>query len=384
MKAVHFGAGNIGRGFIGALLYESNYETVFLDVNGTVVDALNERKSYDVTLMGTEQQAIHVEKVRGINTLSHPAEGADAIVQSDLVTAAVGPKVLPMISSLIAEGLRVRFEKNPQPLNIIACENMINASSLLKEHVYTHLTELEKETADRLIGFPNAAVDRIVPDQASDDVLAVAVEPYYEWVVEKPALKGEVPAVEGITYVDDLSPFIERKLFTVNTGHTVPAYFGRYKGFQTIFDAMQDEEIEELLRGALSETGEVIIQEHGFDRAEHEAYIQKIIGRFQNPNISDHVTRVGRGPLRKLGKNDRLIRPASLYWQLTGKEPVHLATVIAAVLLYVNDEDPEAKQLQEMIAAQGFEKTLQEVAELEADDPLIPIIMKRVEELQRK
>lgn len=384
MKAVHFGAGNIGRGFIGALLSESNYETIFLDVNGAVVDALNERNSYVVTLMGAEQQTIDVENVRGINTLSHPAEGAKAIVESDLVTAAVGPKVLPMISSLIADGLKARFEKNPQPLNVIACENMINASSLLKEHVYTHLSDQEKEMAERLIGFPNAAVDRIVPDQTSDDALAVAVEPYYEWVVEKPALKGEVPAVAGITYVEELGPFIERKLFTVNTGHTVPAYFGRYKGFQTIFEAMQDEEILQLLEGTLSETGEVIVQEHGFDRAEHENYIHKIIGRFQNPNVSDHVTRVGRGPIRKLGNNDRLIRPASLYWQLTGKEPVHLATVIAAVLLYVNDEDPEAKQLQEMIAVNGYGKTLQEVAELEQDDPLIPIVIKRVEELRRK
>lgn len=384
MKAVHFGAGNIGRGFIGALLYESNYETIFLDVNGTVVDALNDKKRYEVTLMGAEQQTIQVENVRGINTLTHPAEGADAIAQADLVTAAVGPKVLPMISRLIAEGLRTRFEKNPQPLNVIACENMINASSLLKEHVYSHFSEPEKEMADRWIGFPNAAVDRIVPDQTSDDVLAVAVEPYYEWVVEKPAIKGAVPDVAGITYVEDLAPFIERKLFTVNTGHTIPAYFGRYKGFQTIYEAMQDEEIEQLLQGALSETGEVIVREHGFDRKEHENYIQKIIRRFQNPNISDHVTRVARGPIRKLGKNDRLVRPARLYWQLTGKEPVHLATVIAAVLLYVNDEDPEAKQLQEMVAAKGYGKTLQEVAELEQDDPLIPAVVKRVEELQRK
>lgn len=384
MLAVHFGAGNIGRGFIGALLFESGYETIFLDVNGTVVDALNKKRQYDVTLMGTAQQKIHVENVRGINTLTNPAQGAEAIVQSDLVTAAVGPKVLPMISSLIADGLKARFIQNPAPLNVVACENMINASSLLKEHVYSHFSAEEKELADRLIGFPNAAVDRIVPDQTSEDILAVAVEPYYEWVVEKPAIKGEVPNVEGITYVDDLGPFIERKLFTVNTGHTVPAYFGRYKGFQTIYDAMQDSEIQQLLQGALSETGEVVVQQHGFDREQHQQYINKIIGRFQNPNISDHVTRVARGPIRKLGKNDRLIRPASLYLQLTGKEPVYLATVIASVLLYVNEEDSEAKQLQAMIKAKGYVETLHEVAELEADDPLVKIIIKHVEELKRK
>lgn len=374
MQAVHFGAGNIGRGFIGALLYESNYSTVFIDVNDKVIDALNEKGEYNVTLMGMEQDVARVADVRGINSVKDPDQVVEAIKNADLVTAAVGPNILPMIAGLIAEGLKMRLKDKAEPLNVIACENMINGSSLLKEHVYKHFSDEEKSAADQLIGFPDAAVDRIVPDQTGESLLDVAVEPYYEWVVEKSAVKGDIPPVSGITYVEDLEPYIERKLFTVNTGHAVPAYFGRYKGYQTIYEAMQDEEIEKLLEDTLAETGEVLIRQHGFDNKEHEAYINKIIGRFQNPHISDHVTRVGRGPIRKLGKNDRLIRPASLYLQLAENEPTNLAKVIAATLLYVNDEDKEASQLQAMIKEKGYEAALQEVAELEADDPLIEAV----------
>jgi len=383
MQAVHFGAGNIGRGFIGALLYQSGYQTLFLDVNDTVIQELNQQREYEVTLVGTEQEIIAVKNVSGINSSTHPAEAVEAISKADLVTAAVGPNVLPYIAELLAEGLKSRMRNNTTPLNVIACENMINGSSLLKKHVFEYLNEEEKFAAEQQFGFPNAAVDRIVPDQRPGNILGVAVEPYYEWVVEQTEIKGERPAVSGITYVDELNPYIERKLFTVNTGHAVPAYLGHYKNYSTINEAMDDEEIDRILQGALAETGEVIVRQHKFDRTEHEAYIQKIIGRFRNPYVSDYVTRVARGPIRKLGQNDRLIRPASLYIQLTGKEPVNLATVIAAVLLYENDQDDEARRLQEQIAEKGYEETLQSVSGLAADDPLIDSVMKQLNTMKR-
>lgn len=379
MRAVHFGAGNIGRGFIGALLYEAGYETIFLDVNGALIKELNKKRQYDVTLLGTEQSVLTVKNVRGINSQTMLDKAAEAISQADLVTAAVGPNVLPAISGLIAEGLKIRLQDNPEPLNVIACENMINGSSALKDHVYKHLTASEQKQAAKLFGFPNAAVDRIVPDQTNENLLDVSVEPYFEWVVERPAVKGAIPEIKGITFVDELTPYIERKLFTVNTGHAVPAYFGRYKGHQTIYEAMQDKEVEELLQQTLAETGEVVLREHGFDRGEHEDYIQKIIERFRNPHISDHVTRVGRGPIRKLGKNDRLVRPAVLYMGFTGKEPEGLATVIAAALLYRSPEDEEAVKLSELISEKGYEEALQKVSGLADGDHLLSAVMRKVE-----
>ncbi|PSL41807.1 mannitol-1-phosphate 5-dehydrogenase [Planomicrobium soli] len=383
MQAVHFGAGNIGRGFIGALLHQSGYQTLFLDVNDTVIQELNQKREYEVTLVGTEQEIISVKNVSGLNSSSHPDEAIEAISKADLVTAAVGPNVLAHIAELIAEGLKVRMRVSKEPLNVIACENMINGSSILKKHVFEYLNEEERQAAEQSIGFPNAAVDRIVPDQRPGNILGVAVEPYYEWVVEQTSIKGERPEVKGITYVDDLNPYIERKLFTVNTGHAVPAYLGHYKKYSTINEAMGDEEIKKVLYGALSETGEVVVRQHKFDQSEHGEYIRKIIERFSNPYISDYVTRVARGPIRKLGQNDRLIRPASLYIQLTGKEPVNLATVIAGVLLYDNEQDDEARRLQDQIAEKGYEATLQSVSGLAAGDPLIAAVMKHVNVMKR-
>lgn len=378
MLAVHFGAGNIGRGFIGALLYQADYHTTFVDVNEGIINEINEKQQYNVVLAAEESETLTVKNVSGINSITDPGKVIEAIGKADLITTAVGPNILAIIAKLIAEGLQKRIKTNDKALNIIACENMVGGSALLKEHIYKQVTADEQQQFDKVFGFPNAAVDRIVPNQVNEDPLLVSVEPYYEWVVEKPAFKGEVPAIDGVTYVEDLTPYIERKLFTVNTGHVVPAYIGRSLGYATINEAMHDEKVQEIIRGALNESGEALIQTYHFDRTEHQNYIDTIIGRFMNPYISDEVTRVGRGPIRKLGPRDRIIRPASLYMDVTDKVPTYLVQVIVAALQYKNEQDEEAVKLQQMIAEQGYEKTLQTVLELDTNHPLIAAVMKEL------
>ncbi|WP_404455459.1 mannitol-1-phosphate 5-dehydrogenase [Virgibacillus necropolis] len=382
MLAVHFGAGNIGRGFIGALLYQANYHTTFVDVNDAVIQELNEKQQYNVVLAAENSEQLTVKNVSGINSVTNPDQVIQAIVEADIVTTAVGPNILPVISGLIAKGLRERVKVNPQPLNLIACENMVGGSALLKEKIVENLTEEELASFNNLFGFPNAAVDRIVPNQVNDDLLEVSVEPYYEWVVEEPAIKGEKPAIDGVTYVTDLTPYIERKLFTVNTGHTIPAYIGRYMGYETINDAMKDQTVQKIIKGALSESGEALIQTYDFNREEHQAYVNKIIQRFMNPHISDEVTRVGRGPIRKLGPQDRLIRPASLYMKVADKPATYLAKTIAAALEYINEQDEEAVKLQQMIAENGYRKTLQTVSGLDDEAPLIEVVLKELNEIK--
>ncbi|MFG6149691.1 mannitol-1-phosphate 5-dehydrogenase [Halobacillus sp. B23F22_1] len=373
MRAIHFGAGNIGRGFIGMLLDQSGYETIFVDVNDEVIETLNRVKSYDVILAGADQ-VVNVKNVSGVNSKYEEDRIIKLITEVDLITTAVGANILPIVAPLISKGLQKRIETNKTPINIIACENMIGGSSLLKEHVYEHLRHEEQRECDRLVGFPNAAVDRIVPDQNHENPLTVEVEPFYEWVVETRDIKGEQPNVTGITYVEDLTPYIERKLFTVNTGHAAAAYLGSQHGLQTIKEVMDDESVVEKVRGTLSETGAVLIEKYQFKREAHEAYTNKIIERFMNPSISDEVTRVGRGPKRKLGPKDRLIRPAVEYVDLFQKEPVYLSEVIAAALKFNDPNDEESRELQQSIKDIGGTPTLLRVSELPETHPLIKLV----------
>lgn len=382
MLAVHFGAGNIGRGFIGQLLSHAGYEVVFVDVNQAIVDELNKRRCYRVQLAMEGTPVSYVEGVRAIAGQDVEAV-AETIAQADLVTTAVGPHILPHIAGSIAQGISRRLQVNPRPLNVIACENMIGGSAKLKEHVYGHLPKEAVSAADEWIAFPNAAVDRIVPIQQHEDKLLVTVEPFFEWVVDQSQMVGEPPAIEGVTYVNDLAPYIERKLFTVNTGHAVIAYLGYQFGYETIDEALRDEEISQAVRGALRETGALLVEKYGFGKETHEAYVEKIVGRYANPLLSDHVTRVARSPIRKLSPNDRLVGPA-LQCEERGLDSKYLGLAIAAALLFDFPEDPEAMQLQSDQKQYGLEHVMRTTAGIPAGSSLEASVLGHVRSLQER
>lgn len=247
MKAVHFGAGNIGRGFIGLILSQAGYQVCFSDVNDSLVELLQERKAYTVRLANESQDTFLVEGVTAING-KHLDDVAEAVSQADLITTAVGVNILKHIAPGIAKGLEKRAEREAAPLHIIACENAIGGSTQLKEHVYSHLSPEVTEKVSRTVAFPDAAVDRIVPIQHNEDPLEVKVEPFYEWVVDESQMIPGFHRIEGVHYVSRLQSYIERKLFTVNTGHCVAAYLGYIEGFATIQEAMADSSIAEIGR----------------------------------------------------------------------------------------------------------------------------------------
>jgi len=206
----------------------------------------------------------------------------------------------------------------------------------------------------------------------------VLVEPFYEWVVDVSQVKGERPNISGVTYVEDPLPYIERKLLTVNTGHSAIAYLGYARGQATIHDALEDDSVHDTVSEALEETGLLLAWEYGFDREELREYRQKVLARFRNPQISDDVSRVARSPIRKLGRDERFVSPALRLLEL-GHRPVHLATVIRAVLRYDYPEDEEAAELQETIRAEGSPSALAQYAGIGEDHPLVDLVVERLD-----
>lgn len=357
-NAVHFGAGNIGRGFIGKLLADADVQVTFADVNAPLVDQISHKQEYKVKVVGSKCQIDTVNHVTAVNSASDDV--IERIIHTDLVTTAVGPNVLDIIAKTIATGITKRFEAgNLKPLNIIACENMVRGTTHLKGEVYKYLSPNLHTQADTLIGFVDSAVDRIVPpaEAANDDPLEVTVESFSEWIVDESQFKGEIPDIAGMEKTNNLMAFVERKLFTLNTGHCITAYLGCLKGHRTIREAIEDPEIYFDVKQAMHESGEVLIQRYQFDREMHGAYIQKILDRFANPYLVDEVDRVGRQPIRKLSANDRLIKPL-LGTIEYGTENTTLLKGIAAACKYRNDNDPQAIELQKSIQDQGIKKTL--------------------------
>ena len=380
-KAIQFGAGNIGRGFIGALLSKAGYHVVFADVNTEIIDKINKDKEYTIHVMDTVCSEEKVNDISGVISINN--EIYKEIVEAEIITTAVGPVVLPRIAPTIAKGIALRKENGVKNyLNIIACENAIKASSQLEEEVKKYLTKDEVDYLEEFVGFPNCSVDRIVPPVKSENILDVVVENYYEWNVEEKAFKGEIPKIEGMNLVDNLMAYIERKLFTLNTGHAITAYFGYLKGYETIEESIKDEVIYDFVKKAMIESGKGLIAKYNFDEEAHYKYINKIIDRFKNPYLKDDVARVGREPLRKLNENDRLIKPL-----ITARgfniNTDNLLLGVGAALHYDNKEDSQSVQLQSLINEKGIKASLAEISKISGDTDVLDKVEKYYDEVKK-
>jgi mannitol-1-phosphate 5-dehydrogenase len=365
--AVHFGAGNIGRGFVGLLLHRAGYQVVFVDVVDELIDALNRTPSYLVKEVGLESREERVDNYRAINSRGDEPAAVAEIASADIVTTAVGPTVLKFVAPVIAAGLRQRAD-GTAPLAVMACENAINATNVLAEHIRAAVPEDEWPAVAARAVFANTAVDRIVPAQSTDG-LDVTVETYFEWAIERPPFGGDEPSIPDATWVDDLAPYIERKLFTVNTGHAATAYHGFARGIKKLSDALADDTVRAAVTGVLDETRQLLMAKHDFTADAQQAYVDKILQRFANPYLPDTVDRVGRQPLRKLSRSERLIGPAAELAE-RGIRPQHLLATVEAALSFDVPDDPQSVELQQLLRTLTAAEATERICGLTPADPL--------------
>jgi mannitol-1-phosphate 5-dehydrogenase len=383
-SAVHFGAGNIGRGFVGLLLHQAGYELAFADVAAPLIDALQETPSYTVHEVGEGSVGHVVDRYSAVNSATNEAELVERIARADVVTTAVGPNILKFVAPAIARGIAARSAEVP-PLAVMACENAINATDILEAEIRVAAKGegLSEADVDAKAVFANTAVDRIVPAQAPGGGLDVRVEPYFEWAIERGPFNGEVPEIPGVTWVDSLGPYIERKLFTVNTGHAAAAYFGREAGKEKIADAIADLAIREKVEAVLQETKTLLVAKYGFAPDEQEAYIRKILGRFANAELPDTVDRVGRAPLRKLSRHERFVGPAAELAE-RGLPTDALLEAMGAALRFDAADDDEAQRLQATLASGASDSEVaEELTGLEPAHPLYGAVVGLVADARR-
>ena len=348
MKALHFGAGKIGRGFIGALLRESGYSVVFADALPDVVDAINNEGGYNVHLVDNESV---VQRIDGISAVEVSSELAvEKVAEADIITTAVSMSHLAEVAEVVARGLECRASAGvTAPLNILCCENGIRATSHLRTLV-AEITDLEKVGEN--VGFVDCCVDRIVPIITMENPLDVAVEPYFEWCIDRTAVVGQLPNLTAAHFVDDIDAYISRKLFTLNTAHCTTAYLGAHKGYKYIHEAICDADIRAIVLGVMRESSKTLVRKFALPMAEQAAYTETILARFANPDLGDTVARVSRDPKRKLSPQLYFSYPISMAIEC-GVEVDYLATAVAAALAFRSTDDAQSIELGAMIDSYG-------------------------------
>lgn len=368
-KAIQFGAGNIGRGFIGAVLSRAGYRVTFADINREIIDGINAEGGYTVHIKDVDCYEIPITRVSAVRSDSPAVIGE--IASADIVTTAVGLNALKIIAPVIAEGIRARRRAGTEaPLNLIACENGLRATSRLKDFVLARMEEADRAWCREHVGFPDCAVDRIVPPVPTERPTDIVAEKFFEWVVERKAVIGDCPDIEGVIYADDILAYNERKLFTLNTGHSMAAFLGQEKGYHTIREAITDPGIYADVRAVMQQSGEGLVRKFGFDHRKHFEYIEIILQRFKNPYLSDEVTRVGRQPLRKLSRYDRFVEPMMIA-RSYGLPYDKFELGIAAALRFRNEEDEETVRMHRMITEMGCRQALIQITSLPETDPVV-------------
>ena len=375
--AVQFGAGNIGRGFLGQLYFESGFDTVFVDVSKPVIDDLNRRGGYTIHIASESPWTIDVARVSAIDGRDIDAV-ATAVSGAVVASTAVGQAALPHIAPVVARGVVQRLSKrNPVPLDIVVCENMIDAAKHLKAEVLKHVDPGLYGLVDSHIGFVDASIGRMVPatteEQRADDPLCVYVEEYCELPVDAEAFRGPIPAIAHLLPKKDFAGYVARKLYVHNAAHAATAYLGWVRGHEFIWEAIADPKVSHVVDLAMEESCEGLARAYRLDRAELRAHWDDLKFRFANKALGDRIDRVARDPERKLGKEDRLIG-AALMCERQGIEPKGLAIAAAAAIRYDHPDDPSAQRIQELYRREGFDGVISKVCGLDPGSAIARLI----------
>ena len=372
-QAVMYGGGNIGRGFIGALLSQSGYEVTFIDVAEPVVKALQENHRYPVRYVSSDgHEDVMIENVTAVNGNDQEA-ASEAIANCDIMATAVGARILKFIVGNIVAGLRKRWARTDKPLNIIICENLMDANLAVEKMLKELLTDDEKKLFDERVGLVEASIGRMVPVQTEEmkdgDPMRVCVERYGFLPTDKAAFKGEIPEIRNMVPFEPFDFYIKRKLYIHNMGHATCAYLGDILGLDYIYQSIDVPEVRVLVQNAMLESAIALSRKYGVELEKIVLHITDLLNRFTNAALKDTCARVGGDPARKLSPADRLIGSSTLALE-QGVMPAYIAVGAAAGLRrYIN----ETEGLEQGMGA--AKRVLAEVSGLDDDSELAKLIL---------
>ncbi len=388
--AIQFGAGNIGRGFMGQLFWEAGYKTVFVEYDKELVQRLQEAGKYPLRLLDAytkKEIDIVIDGYEAVSTVQLDRV-AEAFAEAETAGTAVGVRSLPAIAPLVAEGIKRRKGVDGPPIDIFLCENIYGAGDTLKSEVFKLLDSHEREWAEKNVGFVGTSVARMVPAPdkrfKKEGPLFVVADSYHKLPYDKAASRAPEPPIEGMKGVSNFKAEVERKLYTHNLGHAAMGYIGYLKGYTYVHEPFEDDFLLPIFEGALEETAQALVKMYpeDIDPEEHKEIRKDVNVRFGNPMLMDSLTRVARDPLRKLGSNDRLVGSAKLCLEY-GIFPKNIAYICGAAFNYDYPEDPAAVELQSTIETKGIEAAVEEISGVEPDSDLGKEIITSYRELKK-
>jgi len=341
-KIVVFGAGKIGRSFIGQLFSVSGFEVVFIDANRELVDGLNEKKSYKVVAVSdNSEEIILVSNIRALHS-SEENKILEEIIEADFVSVSVGKNIVSLVVPNIAHAVAQKFTLYPdRNTDIIIAENMRAASEFFRNELLKYLPD--GFPIQKRIGLIETSIGKMVPDieRSSADELTIFTEPYNSLLVDKDGFRNLIPKIKGLVPKSDFQAWVDRKAFIHNLGHASIAYFGnfRHKKAEYMYEVMQDQEVVDFGKAVMNQAAEILLLKYpgAYTREELIHHIEDLLQRFNNKSLSDTVRRVADDVSRKLGPDDRFVGIIKIAREYGGDFQMILRAMSYALVYSVNE-----------------------------------------------
>lgn len=385
MSCVIFGAGKIARGFVGHLLYLSHIDFTFVEKVDALADLINERGQYTVNILGDPDKNTLVTDAKALKFSDADAISA-AIAEADCVFDAVGGKNLGEIVPFLTKGIERRAKVNPRPLNIVTCENWKLPADILRAGISAQISEEYRSFFEENIGITEAVIMRsaieATPELLEKDPLIVNVQDFWKFPFDASRIKAPMPAgMMCLEPIHEFTGFLERKFYTYNAANGTTSFVGALLGYRYIADAAHDERILKLLDGVYRETATALSKKHHFPFEEQWAFTRTSLHKLQDRNIVDYIERNARDPMRKLGKDDRLVGSARLCLEY-GVKPDSLAVAIACAMHYDEPSDEFAQALKAIRENDGYDAILERVCSVAPDSELGLLVKGKIAQIK--
>jgi fructuronate reductase len=262
----------------------------------------------------------------------------DPDVRADIAAVLSGAEVVTAPGRLVA-GMAARRAAGAGPLAVVSCDNLPGNGAATARVVIDLAQAAEPALASWIrdnVSFVTTMVDRITPRTTEEDVRAVAertgwpdavpvvTEPFTEWV-----LSGDFPAgrpaweAAGARFVDDVHPHETRKLLMLNGGHSLLAYVGSARGWQTIAEAVADPVCCTWLNQWWDEAARYV----PLPAADLTAYRAALLERFANPRIRHTLAQIAADGSQKLPIR---VLPVLRGERTAGRMPAGTVRIVAA------------------------------------------------------
>jgi len=256
---------------------------------------------------------ITVTEAAYLRTESGALRLADAAVQSDLAALKGGRLTeVGTVPGRLVAGLAARHAEDGTPIAVAPCDNLLHNGEAVRRVVLDLADETDEALAGWIrdqVSFVSSAVDRITPrttardretvlrETGLADSCPVVTEPFSEWVIA-----GDFPAGRpgwehaGAQFVDDVTPYEQRKLWLLNGAHSLLAYAGSIRGHRTVAEAVADETCSGWVEEWWAEASPHLDQ----PADELAAYRAALLERFGNARMHDRLDRIAADGSQKL------------------------------------------------------------------------------------